>query len=380
VALSSLLALALAAQVSALADLDRAVRDGIATGVYPGAVVVVGRSDSVLVARGYGHLTWSSSSPVPSPDSTLYDLASLTKVVATTPAVMRLVDAGRLHLTDPVQWHLPGFVGEGKAAVTVAHLLSHTSGLRAFLPLNQLAPDAGGAQRLVLEEPLRWPPGRRVEYSDLNAILLGWIVERVSGQSLDQFVGAEVFAPLGMSQTRFRPPRSVWFRTAPVGAWRGTPVAGNVHDQNAARLGGVAGHAGLFSTGRDLARYAQFLLNQGRASDCRALLRPSTIAQLARRVSGNRTLGFELEDTTSADNSGVRLSPAAFGHTGFTGTSLWIDPVENVFVIMLTNRVYAPRASRPVTRLKVLRGQVADAAAGLAEEARPLVAGTGSRC
>lgn len=377
--MSLLIALVLGAQVSPANHLDGVVRGGIAAGIYPGAVVVVGRSDSVLLARGYGHLTWSSSSPIPSPDSTLYDLASLTKVLATAPAVMRLVEAGRLRLTDPVQQHLLQFAGPGKEAVTVAHLLSHTSGLRAFLPLNELAPDAGTARRLVFEEPLRWPPGSRVEYSDLNALLLGWIVERVSGRPLDEFASAEIFRPLGMSQTRFRPPRSAWPRTAPVGVWHGTPVAGTVHDQNAARFGGVAGHAGLFSTGQDLARYAQLLLNQGRGQDCRAVLQPATVAQFGRQWSGNRTLGFELEDTRSADNSGVRLSPAAFGHTGFTGTSLWIDPERDLFVIMLTNRVYAPRVSRSITRIKLLRGLVADAAAGLVDGG-PSAAARVARC
>ena len=376
--MTAFLALVLTAQVAATAELDRAVQDGIATGVYPGAVVVVGRHDTVLVARGYGHFTWSSSSPVPSPDSTLYDLASLTKVVATTPAAMRLFEAGRLHPSDPVQRYLQEFIGAGKDAVTIAHLLTHTSGMRAFLPLNTLAPSADSARRLVLAEPLRWPPGQRVEYSDLNALLLAWIVERVSGRSLEEYVQAEVMTPLGMPQTRFRLPRSSWARTAPVGNWRGTPVSGTVHDQNAARLGGAAGHAGLFSTGRDLAQFAQFLLNEGRAHDCRVVLQPSTVLLLRRRVSGNRAFGFELRDTTTANDAGLRLSPAAFGHTGFTGTSLWIDPELDLFVIVLTNRVYAPRASRSITRLKAVRGRVADAAAELVQGALPV--SVASRC
>ncbi len=377
-ALTALIAVALTAQVSAAGDVHREVLAGIATGVYPGAVVVIGRSDTVLLARGYGHLTWSASSPVPDPDSTLFDLASLTKVVATTPAAMRLVEAGRLQLREPVQRYLPEFTGQGKQDVTIAHLLYHTSGLRAYLPLHQRSADSAGASRLVLEEPLRWPPGTRTEYSDLNAILLGWIIERVSGRPLDEFAQAELFQPLGMAQTRFRLPRSVWKRAAPVGVWRGTPVGGTVHDQNAARLGGVAGHAGLFSTGRDVARCAQFLLNYGRAADCRPILRPETVELFSRRVGTNRSLGFEMEDTTTADNSGRRLSRRAFGHTGFTGTSLWLDPEQDVFVIVLTNRVYAPRAARSITRLKEIRGRIADAAVDLAQQSdgRPGVAGS----
>lgn len=367
-ALTALAIVVAAAQLATAAELHRVVLGGITAGVYPGAVVIVGRRDSLLVARGYGHVTWSTSSRVPSPDSTLYDLASLTKVVATAPALMRLVEAGKIRLNDAVQDYLPEFVGEGKQDVTVAHLLYHTSGLRAFLPLNERSADSAGASRLVLEEPLRRRPGARAEYSDLNAILLGWIIERASGRPLDQFALTDLFQPLGMTETRYRLPRVLRDRAAPVGVWRGTPVGGVVHDQNAARLGGVAGHAGLFSTGLDLARFAQFLLDSGRAADCSPVLHPETVALFSSRAGGNRSLGFEMDDTTTADNSGVRLSRLAFGHTGFTGTSLWIDPERDLFVIVLTNRVYAPKASRSITRLKEIRGRIADAAAEIVEQ------------
>jgi CubicO group peptidase (beta-lactamase class C family) len=363
--------------------IERAVRDGIAGGVFPGAVVVVGRSDTVLWARGYGHFTWSAASAVPDPDSTLYDLASLTKVVATTPALMLLVDAGKVLLDRPVRDYLADFAGPGKDGVTVRHLLAHSSGLPAYRPYYREARDAPTLRRLVMEEPLRGTPGSRVEYSDLNGMLLGWIVEAVSGATFDQFVRERVFTPAGMAETRFAPPRAAWRRTAPVGVWRGTPVAGRVHDQHADRLGGVAGHAGLFSTGKDLARYAQVMLRGGRTAGCAALFREATVAEFTRLAARGRGLGWEMRDTTTADNAGTRMSAATYGHTGFTGTSLWIDPQRDLFVVLLTNRVYAPRARRSITQLKALRGRVADAAVELLEALPPASlrsAGARPRC
>jgi CubicO group peptidase (beta-lactamase class C family) len=196
-------------------------------------------------------------------------------------------------------------------------------------------------------------------------MLLGWIVEAVSGERLDAFVGERVFVPGGMTETGFAPPRAAWRRTAPVGVWRGTPVAGRVHDQHADRLGGVAGHAGLFSTGNDLARYAQILLRGGRTSTCASLFREATVVEFTRAAAQGRGLGWEMRDTTTADNAGTRMSAATYGHTGFTGTSLWIDPERDLFVIILTNRVYAPRARRSITELKAIRGRVADGAVEL---------------
>jgi CubicO group peptidase (beta-lactamase class C family) len=350
---------------TAVPSVDRVVMEGIAGGVYPGAVVVVGRRDTVLLARGYGHLTWLARSAVPRPDSTVYDLASLTKVVATVPAVMLLVDQGKVQLDRPVHDYLPDFQGAGKERITVRMVLSHTSGLPAWRPFFRQAHDPAAMRRLVMEEPLRWAPGRRVEYSDLNGMLMGWIVEAASGEPLDRFTHDRVFVPVGMSQTGYRLPRAAWRRAAPVGMWRGTPVAGQVHDQNAARLGGVSGHAGLFSTGADLARYAQVLLRGGRTPACSSLIRAETVDLFTRAAAAGRGLGWEMRDTTSADNTGTRLSPRTFGHTGFTGTSLWIDPERDLFVIMLTNRVYAPRARHSIPLLKEIRGRVADAAVDL---------------
>lgn len=366
--MTPLAGLVLLAQVVAVAQIDSAMNDGMRRGVFPGAVVAVGTADTVLLCKGYGHFTWSSASRVPDPDSTLFDLASLTKVVATAPAVMRLVDTGRLELDRSVQTYLPEFQGQGKARVTVRHLLQHRSGLRAFLPLNELTSSADEARGRVLEEPLRWAPASRVVYSDLNAMLLGWIVESVSGLPLDSFVATQVLRPMGLRQTQFMPPRALRNRIPPVGLWRGHAIAGELHDQNAVRLGGVSGHAGLYATGADLARYAQLLLRRGRTADGRRVFSERSIAEFTQRGPGHRALGWEMNDTSSSDNTGMFLSAEAFGHGGYTGTSIWIDPTLDLFVVILTNRVFAPRTRRSISQLKRVRADVAEAGVRLRDE------------
>jgi CubicO group peptidase (beta-lactamase class C family) len=351
------------------ATFDPLVQAGIARGAYPGAALVVGGADAVFYARGYGHLTWSPASPAVDPDSTLYDLASVTKVVATTTALMLLVDRGKVRLDAPVAAYLPEFRGDGTAGVTVRHLLTHTSGLRATLPLYREL-DSAAALRRVFEATPIVPPGTRVIYSDLNAILLGEIVRRAAGEPLDRFAAREIFTPLGLRQTLFRPPAARRSRIAPTGLWHGHPVAGVVNDQNAARLGGVAGHAGLFATASDVARFAQLLLRGGVLPDGRRLVRAETVRLFTTKAvdfghrSEARALGWQAvptgEETSSA---GILFGPRSYGHTGWTGTSLWIDPDRGLFVVLLTNRAYAPRARRPFTELKTVRGRLADAAA-----------------
>jgi len=349
---------------------DSAVLEGIRQGVYPGAALVVGRHDRILFAKGYGRLTWAASSAAVSVDSTFWDLASLTKVVATTPSLMLLVERGQVGLNTPVVRYVPEFNSPGTADITVRHLLTHTSGLRGTLPLRD-APDSAAALLMVLTTVPITPPGSRMVYSDLNAILLGEIVRRVSGSPLDVFVTREVFGPLGLDQQMiFRPPRRLERRIAPTGLWHGHPVAGVVNDPNAAKLGGVAGHAGLFATASALARYGQFMLNEGVLPDRPRILKKETVHQFtqiavpARRGVSARTLGWEAlptgEETSSA---GTLFGPHSYGHTGWTGTSLWIDPDRDLFVLLLTNRAYDPRVRGSFTKLKEVRGRVADAAA-----------------
>lgn len=346
--------------------LDALVQDGVRRGVYPGAALVVGNSRAILHARGFGHFTWNERSAVPTPDSTVWDIASLTKVVATTGAAALLVDQGRLSLDAAVGRFLPRFRGDGRDQVTVRMLLDHTSGLPPWVDLARLSRDRAGALDLLYATPLRRPPGTRAEYSDLNAILLGLVIESVTRRPLDAVVADDLFAPLGMRSTRFLPPRGWAGRVAPTGQWHGHAIAGEVNDQNSKRLGGVAGHAGIFATASDLARYAQWWLRRGVTSGGTPLVRPATVDTFlaANDIAGARLLGWESRRTTEYTPSpyGSLLSAGAYGHTGWTGTMLWVDPARDLFVVFLTNRAFGPKVAKPFTALHEIRGRVADAA------------------
>ena len=352
-------------QAQSVAEIDAIVRRGIRQGIYPGAVVVVGRRDSVLYARGYGHFTWSPASPVPSPDSTLWDIASITKVVGTTSAAMRLVEAGRLRLDAPVQEYLPRFNGRQRAEITVRMLLDHTSGLRAYVPFFKQARSRDAAISLLYaEQPLR-RPGEKAVYSDLNAILLGLVLENVSGMPLEQLVAREVFVPLELHGSSYRLSGAARRRAVPTAIWRGQPVQGQVNDPNAALFGGVAGHAGIFSTGMDLARYAQVWLRHGTGPRGQ-WVSPATIRQFLTRSpnSGPRLLGWDTPELDGEHPSlfGTLISPSAYGHTGFTGTELWVDPAHDLFLVFLTNGTFNPRGRNSHHALRTVRTSLSDAA------------------
>ncbi len=348
------------------ADVDKAALAGIRDGLYPGAVVVVGRRDSILYARGYGHFTWNPASKVPTPDSTLWDIASITKVVATAASTMRLVDEGKLDLDAPVGRYLPRFSGGLKKQVTVRMLLDHTSGLKPYVPIYRRAGRSKSRMvSLLYAQPLVRPPGDSAAYSDLNAMLLGLVIESVSRTPLDRFADTAVFNPLGMEQTRFRVPARLKRSTAPSGIWRGQPVPGDVNDQNAAAFGGVAGHAGVFSTGMDLARFAQVWLRDGMGPRGQWVT-PATMRQFLTPGprSGTRLLGWDSPDLNAEEPSifGTLISQSAYGHTGFTGTELWIDPTHDLFLVFLTNRAFDPKARDSMKGLKALRTEMSDAA------------------
>lgn len=344
-----------------LATIDRVVRRGVTAGGYPGAAVVIGRRGAAVYEKGFGKLGWTTSSPEVRADKTIYDLASLTKVVGTTTAAMILFDEGRLDLDSPVSFYLPEFGGGNRDLVTVRHLLTHRSGLPAGRELWRMASSPSEARRIVLTTPLACQPGACFIYSDLGADVLGWVVESVAGLRLDTFLGERVFKPLGMNDTFFNPPDSVRYRIAPteVTPPRGYPVKGEVHDENAFALGGVAGHAGLFSTAADLAVFAQMMLNGGVYDDVR-IFSDSTVALFTKRTAGTRALGWDTAE--GQGGSGEYLTDAAYGHTGFTGTSMWLDPEREMFVVLLTNRVHAARARRPAKVISDVRADLADAA------------------
>ena len=345
-----------------LASIDRIVARGIKAGGYPGASVVIGRKGYAVFQKGFGKLGWTASSPRVTADRSIYDLASLTKVVGTTTAAMLLFDQGRLDLDAPVSTYLPAFSGGWKDSVTVRQLLTHRSGLPAGRDLWRVARTADEARAAVLATNLECRPGQCYIYSDLGADVLGFVVEAVAGESLDNFLHDKVFEPLGMTDTFFRPADSLTYRIAPteIAPPRGYPLQGQVHDENAYALGGVAGHAGLFSTAADLSIFAQMMLNGGEYNGVR-ILSDTTVALFTRRAAGTRALGW---DTADGDGgSGKFLDSHAYGHTGYTGTSIWIDPERQMFVLLLTNRVHAARARRPAKVISDVRADLADAAA-----------------
>jgi CubicO group peptidase (beta-lactamase class C family) len=330
----------------------------VADGAFPGAFAVVGRHDRVLFQAGAGRL--DAGDPSVPDENTVWDMASLTKVIATTTAMMQLVEAGQVDLDAPVQRYLPRFAGENKERVTVRHLLTHSSGLPAWRPLYKETTSAESALALVYATPLDTLPGVRMVYSDLGAILLGKIVESVAGEPEDRYLARRVFGPLGMNATRYRPDSADRWRIAPteVDPWRQRHLRGEVHDENAFALGGVSGHAGLFTSAHDLTRFAQMYLNGGTLAGA-TIVSPATIAQFTTvqdSALSHRALGWE---TPNGINSGGHLmSPHAFGHTGFTGTSIWIDRDRDLFLILLTNRVNPTRENRKIADV---RAALADA-------------------
>jgi CubicO group peptidase (beta-lactamase class C family) len=356
-----------------LKTIDRVVQRGLDAGGYPGAAVVVGRKGATVWQKGFGHLGWTSDSPAVLPDQTIYDLASLTKVIGTTTAAMILFDEGKLVLDEKVTHYLPAFSSGEKDLVTVRELLEHRSGLPAGRDLWRHAHSPEEARQLVLDTPLEYHPGHGQVYSDLGADILGWVVEAAAGMPLDRFLADRVFTPLGMHDTGFRPSDSLVYRIAPteVSPPRGYPVRGEVHDENAFALGGVAGHAGLFGTASDLAVFAQMMLNGGTYDGVR-IVGDSTVHLFTARAAGDRALGWEVADGTHG--AGSYLSGSAYGHTGFTGTSIWIDPDREMFVILLTNRVHAARAKRPAKVIADVRADLADAAALAVTDANLAVA------
>ncbi len=345
-----------------LETIDRVVQRGITAGGYPGAAVVVGRKGAAVWSKGFGRLGWTSDSPRVDPDKSIYDLASLTKVIGTTTAAMILFDEGKLVLDEKVVHYLPGFTGGLKDEVTVRQLLMHRGGLPAGRELWRHSKSPEEARQMVIDTPLEYRPGTGFVYSDIGADLLGMIVEVCAGEGLDTFLTKRVFKPLGMDDTGFKPADSLVYRIAPteVTPPRGYPVRGEVHDENAFALGGVAGHAGLFGSASDLAVFAQMLLNGGIYGGTR-IVADSTVKLFTAKASGSRALGWEVGE--GQHGAGMYFGENAFGHTGFTGTSMWIDPDRQMFVILLTNRVHAARAKRPAKVISDVRNDLADAAA-----------------
>jgi uncharacterized protein YbbC (DUF1343 family)/CubicO group peptidase (beta-lactamase class C family) len=352
-----------------LDGIETLVQEAIAEKKLPGAVVFVGRGDRILYQKAIGNRALVPSVE-PMTLDTVFDVASLTKVVATSTSVMMLLEQGRIRLNDRVATFIPGFERYGKADITVRHLLTHVSGLRPDLDLGDVWSGADTAIALAIEEVPTAAPGERFVYSDINFFLLGEIVRRVSGLPLDRFAKEKIFEPLGMKDTMFLPPVSQRPRTAPTEScapfvWpcEGTEtqmLRGVVHDPTARRMGGVAGHAGLFSTAADLSIFCRMLLGGGAYHGVR-ILSPLAVEKMTTPASGRdpnmRGLGWDI-DSTYSSNRGELLPIGSYGHTGFTGTSIWIDPASGLFVVFLSNRVH-PDGKGDVTPLRARIATVA---------------------
>jgi len=341
-----------------LARAVRGLRAEVERGAFPGAALAVGRGPDLALQAGVGGVRWNGDAV--DPDATVYDVASLTKVVATTTAAMLLVEDGKLDLDAPVSRYLPRWLsgaGSGKGAdgsrdrVLVRHLLTHTSGL-----------PAGAATRGTSEEvrarlvstPLKARPGTKVEYSDVGFVVLWAVAERAAGIPLPELLRTRVFDPLGMTSTTFHPQPACDACAPTLRLADGSEIHGRVHDPIAAKLGGDhAGNAGLFSTVRDLGRFAAMLANGGELGGVR-VLKEETVREFTRRQvgAGTRALGWDTRNERGVGAAGLAMSPGAFGHTGFTGTSLWVDPERGTWTVLLTNRTYEPRSRVAIQEIR----------------------------
>lgn len=348
---------------SVLAKVDSIVEAALADGAAPGAAVAIGRHGRIIKMQGYGKHDYRAGFGLVT-DSSIYDLASLTKVVATTTAAMMLYERGLLDLDEPLSTYLPELHQyPDKARFTARNVLLHNTGMRAYAPLWRVARGATEYLHRIGELPLEYPTGKATVYSDFGPILLALAIQRITGEPFDEWVRANIFAPLGMRETMFNPLQqaivnsgtgaapeamALLSRIAPTEIdtlFRHQHMHGRVHDANAFAIGGIAGHAGLFSSARDLARFAQMLLNGGQLNG-KQLLRPETIAYFTRRQSNASSRALGWDTPAKGSSAGDYFSDVAFGHTGFTGTSMWLDPRTQTFVILLTNRVNPTRENQ----------------------------------
>ncbi|HUS18178.1 MAG TPA: exo-beta-N-acetylmuramidase NamZ domain-containing protein [Terriglobales bacterium] len=339
---------------------DALLEEAITSKQIPGAVLLIGHNGEVVYKKAYGYRSLEPTSERMTVN-TIFDVASLTKVVATTPSVLKLFEEGRFRLNDPISRFIPEFGHNGKQDITIRQLMTHFSGLRPDVDLKQPWSGKETLFKIVADtEKPTMPANSQFVYSDINYEMLGFLVEKLSGMPLEEYAAKNVFVPLGMHRTRFLPPATWTKEIAPTEYDNGVMLRGVVHDPTARRMGGVAGHAGLFSTAGDLAKYAQALLSK------KKILSPLTIEKMSTpqqpvTSSSARGLGWDI-DTPFSSNRGELLPVGSFGHTGFTGTSLWIDPYTKTYIILLTNSVH-PRGDVTGTPKIALRGRVANAVA-----------------
>jgi CubicO group peptidase (beta-lactamase class C family) len=343
-----------------LARLDSIMSDAIQDHAFPGGQLLVAKDGAVVYNKSFGSFEYNSKNAKVNA-STIYDLASVTKVIATTSAIMRLYDEEKIRLDDSVMKYIPEFGNNGKEKITIRNLLLHNGGLPAFKRLYLTCKSPEEVMDSVYQTETIYPVGDSTVYSDFDFILLGKIVEKISGVTLDKYADSVFFKPLGMTSTIFsaeggNPISSIWKKIAPTeydSIYRKRLIQGEVHDENAFALGGVSGHAGLFSTSSDLSIFLQMIMNGGSYGG-KQYLKPETIKHFATRQGkhSTRALGWDTKTMNGYSSAGSLFGEKSFGHTGFTGTSVWVEPEKNIFVILLTNRVYPTRNNSKIMQIR----------------------------
>ncbi len=335
-------------------EVNNLMEQAISDSVFPGAVLLFGIDDSFLYEKSFGHYTYNKTSQ-PVKTNSIFDLASVSKVVGTTSAAMILVDRGKLKLDEKVITYLPEFNNNGKDKITVRNLLLHNSGLPAFKKYYDKYSTAKEVINDIMNLKLIYEPGTKYVYSDLGMITLQKVIEKITGTTLDKFLKKELFEPLGMNLTMYNPPCNLKQNCVPTeidNFWRMRLLQGEVHDERAYLLNGVAGHAGLFSTAEDLSKFIRMLLNGG-VYNGKQIINKKTIDEWTTKQTkqSDRGLGWDTRSKEKS-SSGKYFSMNSFGHTGYTGTSIWVDKDKKLFVILLTNRVYPTRKNRKIIKFR----------------------------
>lgn len=333
---------------------DSLVNLALADSAFPGAVVYAGHHGKLVYKKAFGYYSYEAGA-MPMRTDAIFDMASVSKVISTTTAAMLLYDEGRLDLDKKVAYYLPEFGNKGKEAITVRNLLLHNSGLPAFKPFYKTLKTPQEEISAIMNSETEFPAGSKMQYSDLGMITLQQIIEKLSGKKLDEFVQERIFSPLGMTRTMYNPKPEYWYYCVPTEKddyWRMTTLKGKVHDEAAYLLGGVAGHAGLFSTAGDLSVFLQMLIQKGNYGSVQ-FIKPSTVSLWTKKQTdqSTRALGWDTRSPKQS-SAGTLFSPDSYGHTGFTGTSVWVDPEREFFVVLLTNRVHPTRQNNKLSRYR----------------------------
>lgn len=349
-------------------ELENLINNGIANKYFPGAQLIIGTQEKIIYEKNFGKYTYDTDAQAVT-ESSMFDLASVTKVIATTSAIMKLYDENKLNINDNVSLYIPEFATQEKGDIKIVNLLLHNSGLKAWIPFYKTCATREQALQVLYNTPLDYAVGTKFVYSDLNAVLLGLIVEKITGMSLDAYCTENIFFPMGMDNTAFNPNAGMKKMCMPTendSYWRKRLLQGEVHDETAAIMGGVSGNAGLFSTAEDLYKFMKVMLSRvsyynahSRGLREEKIASPDVINLFLKKwdtpkYNNSRGLGWDTkpEPTSYRAPCGEKFSDNSFGHTGYTGTSVWADTDKNLIVIFLTNRVYPSRDNNGIREIR----------------------------